>query len=225
MKRTFVKKRRKWIKNHRAIFYTGFVSFIIIVTAIIILIINFVCNRILEKDNNTSVNPIPRPELDVELLTINEYSRPAFAMDNINGIVIHYTANPGSSAIQNRNYFEGLKDSHTTKASGHFIIGLDGEIVQCIPCSEISYASNGRNSDTISIECCHADESGEFNGSTYDSLVHLTAWLCLEFDVNPKNIIRHYDVTGKDCPKYYVENEDKWDAFIKDVRRYIKKYD
>ena len=58
-----------------------------------------------------------QPSLDVELLSINDYSRPGIALDEVKGIVIHYTANPGSTAIQNRNYFEGLKDSHETMAS------------------------------------------------------------------------------------------------------------
>ena len=75
---------------------------------------------------------IPRPELDVDLLTVNEYSRPAAELKKVKGIVIHYTANPGTGASANRNYFEGLKDTHITKASSHFIIGLEGEIVQCI---------------------------------------------------------------------------------------------
>ena len=122
-----------------------------------------------------------RPDLDVELLTVNEYSRPGIALKQVNGIVVHYTANPGTSAIENRNYFEGLKDSHVTKASSHFIIGLEGEIVQCIPCNEISYASNDRNDDTISIECCIEDETGKFNDATYDALIHLTAWLCQRY--------------------------------------------
>ena len=47
-----------------------------------------------------------QPELDVELLSINDYSRPGIAMNQVNSIVIHYTANPGSTALQNRNYFE-----------------------------------------------------------------------------------------------------------------------
>ena len=65
-----------------------------------------------------------RPDIDVELLTVNPYSRPGDATGRINGIVIHYTANPGSTAIDNRNYFEGLKDSHETQASSNFIVGL-----------------------------------------------------------------------------------------------------
>ena len=79
------------------------------------------------------------PELDVELLDVNEYSRPGTTLKQVNGIVIHYTANPGSSAMANRDYFEGLKDAHTTKASSHFIVGLEGEVVQCIPTTEWGY--------------------------------------------------------------------------------------
>lgn len=157
------------------------------------------------------------PPLDVQLLTVNEYSRPGTPLEKINGIVIHYTANPDSSAQANRNYFEGLKDEHTTKASSHFVIGLEGEIVQCIPSSEISYASNDRNNDTLSIECCHPDESGKFTDATYQSLVDLTAWLCQRFEVPTENIIRHYDVTGKECPKYFVDHEDAWRQFREEV--------
>ena len=163
-----------------------------------------------------------QPELDVELLTINEYSRPAMALEQVNGIVIHYTANPGTTAIQNRSYFENLAETHETKASSHFVIGLEGEIVQCIPCNEISYASNDRNFDTISIECCIEDETGKFNGNTYDSLVKLTTWLMGRYELSSEDVIRHYDVTGKNCPKYYVEHEDAWDEFKEDLLNYIE---
>ena len=81
----------------------------------------------------------------------------------MNTLVIHYVGNAGSTAMDNRNYFESLKDTRDRSASSHFVIGLDGEIVQCIPLSEVAYASRHRNSDTISIECCHPDEDGKFN--------------------------------------------------------------
>ncbi len=161
------------------------------------------------------------PDYQVKLLTPNEYSRPQTAMEKVKGIVIHYTANPGTTAEQNRSYFESLKDTHDTKVSSHFVVGMDGEIVQCIPSSEIAYASNERNSDTISIECCHKDKTGQFTQETYDSLVELTAWLCGKFNLPVENIIRHYDVTGKECPIYYVENEDAWKKFKKDVQNYL----
>ena len=102
------------------------------------------------------------PELDVQLLDVNPYSRPGIQSDGINGIVIHYTANPGSSAQDNRDYFNGLQDSHETQASSNFVVGLDGEIIQCVPTWEVAYASNDRNYDSVSIEVCHPDETGRF---------------------------------------------------------------
>ena len=157
------------------------------------------------------------PEMDVQLLTPNEYSRPQIPLEDIGGIVIHYTANPGTTAQENRNYFEGLKDTGATYASSHFVIGLEGEIIQCLPSSEISYASNFRNSDTLSIECCHPDDSGQFTDATYEALVQLTAWLCENFQVPADQVIRHYDVTGKECPKYFVDHPDAWEQFRQDT--------
>ncbi len=176
------------------------------------------------QESGEAAQKIPRPELDVELLTVNAYSRPAAALKQVRGVVIHYTANPGTGAMANRNYFEGLKDSHVTKASSHFIIGLDGEIVQCIPSSEIAYASNERNADTVSIECCIEDDTGRFNAKTYDAAVHLTAWLVEHFGLETKDVIRHYDVTGKACPKYFVEFPSAWEQFLADVQEYLEFY-
>ena len=75
------------------------------------------------------------------------------------------------------------------------------------------------NSDTISIEVCHPDASGKFNDASYNSLVRLTAWLCDIGHLSSSDIIRHYDVTGKLCPLYYVEHEDAWNKLKKDVEK------
>jgi hypothetical protein len=152
-----------------------------------------------------------------DYLTPNDYSRPQTPLHGINAIVIHYTANPGTSADNNRSYFEGLADKHTTYASSHYVVGLEGEVIQCVPLTEISFASNDRNNDTVAIENCHPDDTGKFTEATYDSLVSLTAALCIEFDLEEEDIIRHYDVTGKNCPLYYVEHEDEWKQFRTDV--------
>ena len=163
--------------------------------------------------------------IDVQLLDPNPYSRPGTPLEKINGIVVHYTANPGTTAQQNRNYFNNLAKQNgesATSVSSHFIIGLDGEIIQCIPLSEISYASNDRNGDTVSIECCHPDSSGKFTDATYQSLVRLSAWLESQLDLRERSIIRHYDVGGKLCPLYYVENESEWNQFKEDVAAYRK---
>ena len=161
------------------------------------------------------------PLIDQQLLTVNEYSRPGTKLEKVKGVVIHYTGNPGTTAMQNRNYFEGLAEKKDTKASSHFIIGLSGEIIQCVPLGEVAYASNERNWDTISIECCINNDAGKFTEKTYDALVHLTAWLVGEYDLKIEDILRHYDVTGKECPKYFVEHESAWEDFKLDVEIYI----
>lgn len=164
------------------------------------------------------------PEYQVQLLSINEYSRPGIALEHVNGIVVHYTANPGTTAQQNRDYFEGLGQSGETFASSHFVIGIDGELIQCIPCQEIAYASNERNEDTIAIECCIPDDTGKFSDAAYDTLIHLLAWLVGRYHLETEDIIRHYDITGKKCPKYYVEYPMEWEKLKEDVRQYIKSY-
>ncbi len=164
------------------------------------------------------------PTYTQQFLTVNEYSRPGTPLEEVNGIVIHYTGNPGTTAQQNRSYFEGLAETKITKASSHFIIGLSGEIIMCVPLNEIAYASNERNADTLSIECCIDNEAGKFTEQTYDALVELTAWLVGKYDLTMDDVIRHYDVTGKDCPKYFVENESAWDDFKIDVAKYIETY-
>ena len=100
---------------------------------------------------------------------------------------------------------------------------MDGEIIQCIPLDEISYASNERNSDTISIECCHRKENGKFTKKTYRSLVKLTAWLCATYGLSSSDVIRHYDVTGKLCPLYFVRHEDAWEEFLSDIQKKLEK--
>ena len=155
---------------------------------------------------------------------MNPYSRPGTPTEKITGIVVHYTANPGATAIDNRNYFESLKDGHDTQVSSNFVIGLEGEIVQCVPTWEMAYASNSRNIDTVSIECCHPDETGKFNEETYKSMVQLCAWLCMKFDLKEEAVIRHYDVTGKICPKYFVEDEEAWENFRKDIGQTLKEF-
>ena len=155
--------------------------------------------------------------IEAQLLTKNPYSRPGTKMKDINGIVIHYVGNPETTAENNRNYFEGLAGKQSTYASSHFVVGLEGEIIQCVPVNEVAYCSNDRNDDTIGIEVCHPDTTGKFDPDTYESVVALTAYLCDMFELTTDDVIRHYDVTGKRCPLYYVDHEDAWIQLKNDV--------
>ena len=163
--------------------------------------------------------------VEQQLLTENPNSRPGTKLAVVNNIVIHYVANPMTTAQNNRDYFEGLKNqsgSSPEQRSSHFIVGLDGEVIQCIPVDEKAFASNDRNWDTVAIECCHRTEDGSFTEETYDSLVRHTAWLSKELHLTSEDLIRHYDVTGKNCPKYFVDHEDAWEKFKKDVKKAMR---
>ena len=151
------------------------------------------------------------------MLTPNKYSRPQIPLKEVKKIAVHYVGNPGSTAKNNRDYFENLKNTHSRYVSAHFVIGLSGEVIQCIPLSEISYCTNQANSYSVSIECCHPDETGKFNRETEESLIELCAYLCGKFGLSESDIIRHYDVTGKACPLWYVSHPEDFAAMKKCV--------
>ena len=164
-----------------------------------------------------------RPVIVEDFLTPNPYSRPGEKLPEVRNIFVHYTANPGTTAEQNRSYFENLGITGETSASAHFVIGFEGTIIQCIPLDEIGYAVKTRNYDSISIECCYQSEDGSFTQATYDSLIKLTAWLLKKYDLSPEDVLRHYDEGGKKCPLYFVEHEGAWEDFRQDLADYIRR--
>ena len=165
---------------------------------------------------SVNISEVESPSfIQQNFIELDGHSRTGREMTKVHDIVIHYVANPGSSAKANRDYF----NSSQSNVSSHFVVGLQGEVIQCVPLDEESSASNERNRDTISIEVCHPDSSGQFNGETYGTLVQLTAWLCGQLRLDEDDLIRHYDITGKLCPKYYVENPEAWEQFREDVKK------
>lgn len=173
---------------------------------------------------SSAAEAFPSLGIQEDYLTVNSYSRPGTELEEVDKIVIHYTGNPGTTAKGNRDYFESLATTGETYASSHFVIDLDGTILQCIPLNEIAYASNEANAYCISIECCHPDGSGEFSTETYNQCVSLTAKLCDYYGLNPQeDVIRHYDVTGKECPLFYVDHPDEWTMFLGFVEEYMNK--
>lgn len=172
-------------------------------------------------------------EIKDALLTISNYNRPGTRRTKTTAIACHYIGNPGTTAVANRNYFESLgttgsrlekQGKSATKASCHYLIGLQGEVLRLIPEDEISWCTNQANSYSISIEACHPDSTGKFKIETYNSYVELCADLCTRWHLNPaKGLIRHYDVTGKLCPRYFVDQPSAWEQFKKDVANAMEK--
>jgi len=133
------------------------------------------------------------------------------------GVVIHWVGNAGSTAINNRNYFERGSDGR--KVSYHYIVGLDGEIIQCVPENErAAHAGATANIKYIGIGVCHPKMDGIFADVTYESLVWLVADICERYGLNVNGkVLRHYDITKKICPLRFVRFPSEWEKFKEDV--------
>lgn len=169
-----------------------------------------------------------------KLLTVNSYSRPGTKRSKTTKIAVHYVGNSNTSALANRNYFENLK-SQTAEAeekktakyvSAHYVVGLDGEVIRCVPDDEIAYTTNSANAYSIGVETCHPKADGVFSDATYISLCELCAVLLKKYSLTVNDLIRHYDVTGKQCPLHWSPTKyqsealatARWNRFKQDVR-------
>ena len=223
-----IKRRR--VKRRKVYLYRTIALLVIVLCLILIYFMTGAIYRAVRHDTGKGVvqilsdniigKRIVPPEIKEDYLEINEYSRPGTELKKVKSIFVHYTANAGTTAEQNRSYFENLAQTHERSASAHFIIGYDGELLQCIPLDEEAYAVKSRNEDSISIECCYLSEDGPFTPQTYDTLIHTLAWLIDQYNLSTDDILRHYDCGGKLCPLYYAEHEDAWEQLRQDVADY-----
>jgi N-acetylmuramoyl-L-alanine amidase len=176
-----------------------------------------------------------------DLLTVNPFSRPGKKLSGMKALVIHWVANAGSTAKQNRDYFESLKnqspsDAQARYASAHFIVGISGEVVQCIPGEEMAWHAGAKsytpealgslghypNNCTVGIELCHPDADGWFTGETQQAARELCALLCIQFGINPvHDIWTHHAVTGKYCPRWFVDHPERFEEFKQGVAEAI----
>ena len=135
------------------------------------------------------------------LLDPNSYSRTGEEQENIEKIVVHWVGNANTSAEANRNYFNNLQYTHERQASAHYIVGLQGEIIRCIPDDEVAFHTDRyTNRHSIGIENCHPDWSGKFNDATYNSLVELVVELCKQYGLNETNVITNIFLIPKRSP-------------------------
>ncbi|MDR0785574.1 MAG: N-acetylmuramoyl-L-alanine amidase [Treponema sp.] len=173
--------------------------------------------------------------IEERLLPLNPFSRPGKPLKPVRGVVLHWVGNPRTTAIFNRNYFASLKNQKTGAtaryASAHYVIGLDGEVVRCLPESEMAYHVGAErytnlaleqfgaypNNCTLGVELCHRDWAGEFTAETLESCIELVEDLLYRHGLTAEDLYRHFDVTGKDCPRYFVRHGDRWDAFRRDI--------
>lgn len=127
---------------------------------------------------------------------------------------MHYTSDIGATAENlaafYRNVANGVfKSNPTSWTSRQYVVGLDGKIIHIIPDNEISYAASGQNNNTIHIEVCYKQESGCFEEKSIAALGELVRKLMSDYNITADKVLRHYDLTGKYCPAYYVDSS-RW---------------
>ena len=141
-------------------------------------------------------------------------------------IVVHYTANDGTTATakSNANYFAKTD----REASAHYIVDEGDTVYCCVLPSNAAWAvgdsGKGRlkgivtNFNSISVEMVsHSNKDGYYIPSkTVSNAIELIRQLMSEYGIPISNVVRHYDITGKLCPKPYVNNAD-WNTFIKKI--------
>lgn len=178
-----------------------------------------------------------------EQLLTNKNARPHIPITS-KGLVIHWTANErkGADAQANRSYF----NQPTTIASAHYIVD-DKQIIRCVPEREMAYhvgaktykadalakLSSYPNNCTIGIEMC-VNQDGDFR-AMYERTVKLAADILQRYGWSVDNLWRHFDITGKNCPAYFVSDAyaqryfgqsaaAAWGQFRKDVHNLLTNY-
>lgn len=179
------------------------------------------------------------------LLSPNQFSRPGRPLDRVMAIVVHYLGNPEQGPQGARDYWEDLKTQDAAdkkpdvSASAHYVVGFHGEILRAIPEDEKAYhcggvfysagaqafferyctdSSSSPNRVTIGVELCHPDWTGKPTEPTRAAALELVRDLCSRYLLDPRRaVFRHYDITGKDCPRWYVAHADDWSRFVDEI--------
>ncbi|MDH6351947.1 N-acetylmuramoyl-L-alanine amidase [Brevibacillus sp. 1238] len=177
----------------------------------------------------------------IDMMLTNKTARPGTKIVP-KGLVIHWTANEGkgADAVANRNYF----NKPTTEASAHYIVD-DRQIIRCLPETEMGYhvgaksykpeavarLSSYPNNATIGIEMC-VNADGDFK-VMYQRTVELAADILKRYGWSVDKLWRHFDITGKNCPAYFVSDDfsrrftgltatQAWSKFKADVEQALK---
>lgn len=139
-------------------------------------------------------------------------------MAQVDWIVVHYTSNLGDTAKKNADYFN--REVLNPKASAHYFVD-EKEIWSSVPVYRIAYHCGAkaykhphcRNTNSIGIEICMLDKHAVIRMDAIRHAAELVRELMAKYDIDVEHVIRHYDVTGKDCPAPMVDDPGLWERF------------
>lgn len=134
-------------------------------------------------------------------------------------LVIHYTSNDGDTAEANVNYFARER----VGASAHYFVD-ENSVWTSVPEEDTAwhcgtsgtyYHKECRNANSIGIELCTRIGAGGsyFKDQTVENAAELAKQLMQQYDIPAERVVRHYDVTHKNCPEPFVKHPEQWEAF------------
>ena len=136
-------------------------------------------------------------------------------LNSIKYLVVHYTGNDGDTDENNGIYFA----REEIYVSAHYFVD-DDSVTQSVPDNHVAWHCGGaakhqycRNENSIGVEICDDVRNGTIypSAQTVVNALELVQFLMDKYNIPKSNVIRHYDVTGKSCPAYWV-NDAKWKA-------------
>ena len=176
-------------------------------------------------------------KLGVELHDIiaeNEYQVPAHDANSHEYFAVHYLGVNGENPYL---YGGGY--------GGTFYVSKTGEVYQAAKVTDKLWhvgASSGfsyihpdaRNNNTIGVECAtytasgrnDDDETWYFTEATQVAAAKLAACVAMEYNIPLDHILRHGDITTKNCPSPLKRDAGKgtnwtWEKFKSEVARYM----
>lgn len=176
-------------------------------------------------------------KLGVELHDIiaeNEYQVPAHNANSHEYFAVHYLGVNGENPYL---YGGGY--------GGTFYVSKSGEVYQAAKVTDKLWhvgASSGfsyihpdaRNNNTIGVECAtytasgrnDDDETWYFTEATQVAAAKLAACVAMEYNIPLDHILRHGDITTKNCPSPLKRDAGKgtnwtWEKFKSEVARYM----
>ena len=172
--------------------------------------------------------------LPIQEKLLTGYNRPFRKLKKLKGIVVHWTANidKGANALANYSYFNRPKpNQNVVYGSAHYIVD-DSTILRVVPDDEEAYhvgattykplvygklgvpSGDSPNYYTIGIEMC-VNSDGNFV-KTRQNTIDLIQHLCNVHNLSRNDLYRHFDITGKDCPKMMLDNVI-WNHFLDEI--------
>ncbi|KQC46317.1 N-acetylmuramoyl-L-alanine amidase [Geobacillus sp. Sah69] len=164
-----------------------------------------------------------------KFIRVNKYSRPGLKLKGVKKLVLHWTANPGASAANHFTYFDRTIIQAQRYASAHIFVDKN-EAINIIPLDEVAYHANdgtyrgvpelkpNANFLSIGVEMC-VEKDGTFHPDTISRTEDVFVELCKTFKLDPiKDIVRHYDITHKNCPAPWVKDSKAFEDFKQRVK-------